>query len=70
MFYILFSSRQVQKFKNFQKPTSTSKFIKKIKLIFGLFISIYISFEFILEIRFSGELQLIESCANVNHVRM
>ena len=37
---------------------------------FGLFISGYISFEFKVEIRLSGELRLIQSHADVNHVRM
>ena len=47
IFYILFISRQVQKSKNYQNPTSTSKVINKTSLNFWIFISsICNSFEF------------------------
>ena len=49
MFYILFISRQIQKSKNYQNPTSTSKdtykTITPIIILFKLF-SICNSFEF------------------------
>ena len=73
VFYIIFTSRQVQKLKNYKNPSSTSKVIDKTKLYFRMNIfSICISFEF-QETRFSGEstMQCIhESCVNMNHVRM
>ena len=65
--------KKVQKFKNYQNRSSTSIVTNMaiFIILFKLF-SIYISVEFKVKIRFSGEPMTQythESCVNVNHVR-
>ena len=55
IFYILFISRQVQKSKNYENPTSTSKDTKTIFIIIFKLFSICNSFKF----KATGEAQLI-----------
>ena len=65
-------SRQVEKFKSYKNPSSTSKAINKTGLNFWInSISISISFEFQVKPGFSGESTtqcIYESCVNVNHM--
>ena len=65
---LLFTSREVQESKNYENPTSTS--IITSKTIFIIMINLFsISSTFKFEATWnSGEAQLIQSHANMNHV--